>query len=135
MTLFKTLLIAIALVAAIKTDGKSQDCKGIYTLSYTSSKTKQNKKIQAKVSFLTGWQLWQLSGEATYKSSSNLSFIFALVYLPDKQVLLRLFKGTGSSVYGTQYSPYVNCDEIILYNSIDGTDIQGTKSTLTKASF
>ncbi|RZJ69755.1 MAG: hypothetical protein EOO47_23835 [Flavobacterium sp.] len=114
---------------------QAQECKGFYSLSYISQKTKNIKKVGVTATFLTGWQLWQKYGEATYKSPTNLSFIFALVDFDNKPLLLKLFKGTGTSVYGSKSSPYANCDEIMLYHTITGVDREGTKSTLTKATF
>jgi len=113
----------------------SQECKSTYNVSMTNSQTKEVRSRITTVAFKSGWQMWLLTDDASYKTKANLTYIFAVVVLPTRNLVLRAFKGQGADLYWSGASPYANCDVLIILNNIPVTDLEGNRGIIKKASY
>ncbi|CAM4397994.1 hypothetical protein SAMN06265348_116101 [Pedobacter westerhofensis] len=130
------LLVSIFLLQILFfTTAHSQECKSTYNVSIKNSQTKEVLSRTTTVAFKSGWQMWLLTNDASYKTKANLTYIFAVVVLPTRNLVLRAFKGQGADLYWSGASPYANCDAIILLNNFPVTDIDGNKGIIKKASY
>lgn len=125
--------LTIWLITGICSNARSQ-CKTTCSFSITNTKTKQVIRGVYTVEVKTGWDMWVLTRDISYKSSANIPYIFALVYMPNKTAVLKAFKGTGPDLVWSGAAPSVNCD-VFPWGGFAVTDISGNKGFIKIASY
>lgn len=126
---FKHFVAAIAL-CLLGVNASSQ-CKTTCRVKVTNTKTGEVLNNTYTVEVKTGWDLWILTGDASYKSNSDL--IYALVYMSGRTVVMKAFKGTGPSLIWSGASPSVNCD-LFPWGGFSVVDGSGNKGYIKASS-